>query len=278
MSTLKFCNVNSGEENINEIKEKNFTIWRNSAFCLKRVEVFRGNSCTINHKKCSNQEICVNKNESCPLNFAKIVKKNSVEELKLKNSTFKSISFTGDIYRLYISSIAYSGNSILSKFVIKKYGTPCTNPFETNIIKKNQYPLLRYGVISCTKYGILKNSLEIDRQAFNEVLKENNFYDEIKNIPDFLKTINNEEMVLSSIPKIFVQSNSRCIDLKKKENLNRLIKSFTRISNFGSSYITSKLILGLFIFGFILFSTFGAIFIANLTRNKQIPFKFLKHF
>ena len=169
--------------------------WRNKSFYttpskytyddLLQMSVDEYKECPIGYKKCGkldfyNNTLCLPKDEKCPVNYLEIT--NSAEPPN-KNFHFTSIPFDDGYY------IHYS-NEDINNYTIKNYfrsgdKIPCINIGDYNDTgpKYTLYAGIcnkRHGYIYASKYYS-----KVDSISKEQLLKENNKLDEVKNLTKY---------------------------------------------------------------------------------------------
>ena len=136
----KCSSDNENYQNIEEISQKNFTIWRNKIMCAKYFEYDTSSyklidineiDCGDEYKICGkiNQEatkirirknLCIKKNLECPLNFIKIT--NNISQY-INSSITDIFSFDNGYYLITSNKIV--SNGIITKIKIAEGEYPC---------------------------------------------------------------------------------------------------------------------------------------------------------
>lgn len=193
----KKCSIDNDNNCTEKIPVVSSTIytWRNKSFYttpskytyddLFEMSVDEKKECPIGYKKCGkldfyNNTLCLPKDEKCPVNYLEISNR---AEPPNKNFHFTSIPFDDGYY------IHYS-NEDINNYTIKNYfrsgdKIPCINIGDYNDTgpKYTLYAGIcnkRHGYIYASKYYS-----KVDSISKEQLLKENNKYDEVKNLTKY---------------------------------------------------------------------------------------------
>ena len=199
--TSKCLKKNPMCQAITSKNEKPLYKWREMYLCAKFLDINYFNltyvslddSCPDGYKRCGiidslTNVLCIENFKNCPINFLKIIDKNSgFNQSKVNDSTLLFQDFANSTFSLVSSNNYYNGKVVIN--LHSNYGGKCLIPHEVAYEEAFSYELINTpsffnkcnGLLSQFKYH--PYFFILDKVNKKQIFIENNIYDEYINLP-----------------------------------------------------------------------------------------------
>jgi len=176
--------------------------WGGSYWCVKKAELgtqyTKSVECGSEFRECS-PGICVLSTLNCPVTKVEI---QSSGTYKLRVGTNR-----------YVVTTSTSGESPVVDLIITPNDIPCFSKDRYAAGPTNPYKLLNENEEGCSNYGTDQYSFQIDKMTQDKLFGQNDFPNEVMDLPDYDDIYENTYSVLSYRQRINVAKNDFCLDI-----------------------------------------------------------------